>query len=89
MLPYLHWMQLCIWRFSLSQLDSSDTQTPDVSLVIITALLDNFRRHPVWRPNERVLLRRQRARKLPRYTEIRQLDIAVSREQDIRGYQRS
>jgi hypothetical protein len=67
---YLHRMKFCVRGFSFSQFYGSDAETPNISFIIIAALFDNFRRHPVRRPYECVLLRGQRARQLSRDTKV-------------------
>lgn len=53
---YLHGMQLRIRRFTFGKLYGCDAQTPYICFVIITALLDDFWRHPVRCAYERILL---------------------------------
>ena len=55
-LRHLHWMQFCIRWLALRQFNCCDTQTPDVSLVIVSTLFDHLWRHPVWCPNKGVFL---------------------------------
>ena len=81
----LHRVQLRVWRLALRQLNRSDPQAPDVCLVIISALLDDFRRHPVGRSYEGVLLRGQGAGELTRDTEVGELNIPTSRQKNIGG----
>jgi hypothetical protein len=56
----LHRVQLGVWRFTHSHLDTSDTQAPDVGFEVIARLLDDFGRHPVRRADERILRARRR-----------------------------
>lgn len=63
-------MKLCVWRLALGQLYSRDTQAPDIGLVVITALLDDLRGHPVRRADKRIFLRGQRTRQLSRNTKV-------------------
>ena len=66
----LHGVQLGIGWFAFGQLNRGDSQAPDVSLVVVTALLDDLWRHPVRGPNKRVLLRREGARELTGHAEV-------------------
>lgn len=52
----LHWMKFGVWRFALGQFNCGYTQTPNIGLVIIPALFDHFRGHPVRRPDKGILL---------------------------------
>ena len=49
MTTHLHGMQLCIRRLALCELDSCDSQRPNVRLVVVPTLFDDLGRHPVWR----------------------------------------
>ena len=79
----LHRVQICVWRLPFRKLDCSYSKTPDVGLVIVATLLDYLRRHPIWRPNESILLGRQGPGQLPRYTEVGKLDFAIGRKEDV------
>ena len=50
-------MKLGVGRLTLCQFYGSDSEAPYIGFMIITTLLDNFRRHPVWCAYERILLR--------------------------------
>jgi hypothetical protein len=78
-------MDVGIRRLAVGKLECRDTQGPDVSLVIVAALLDHFWRHPEWGAHKGVLLGHGR-RELARDTKVGQFDLAVGREKDIRRY---
>ena len=82
-IAYLHGMQLCVRWLSFCKLNGGDSKTPDVGLVIVATLLDYLRRHPIWRPNESILLSRQGPGQLSRYTEVGKLDFAIGRKEDV------
>jgi hypothetical protein len=50
-------MELSVGRLTLGQFYGSNPETPYIGFMVIPALLDNFRRHPVWGAYERILLR--------------------------------
>lgn len=77
-----HGMNVGIWGFSIGQLESSDTKRPDVSLVIISRLLDDFWSHPERGSNECVLLGHG-GRELARNTKIGKLDLPIRAKQDV------
>ena len=81
---HLHRMQLGIGRLASSKLNSGNTQAPYISFVVVSALLDHLRRHPIWRSDKRIFLGRQCARELPGDTKIGQFDFASRRKKDIR-----
>ena len=76
-------MKLSIRRLTLRQFYGSDSKTPYISFMVVAALLDNFRRHPVWGAYECILLRGQSARQLPRNTEIGQFHFTPSGKENI------
>ena len=70
-------MQFRIWRLPLREFYRRNPQAPNIGLVIVAALLDNFRRHPVWSTDKRVLLRGQSPRELAGNTEVGELDFSI------------
>ena len=50
-------MKLSIRRLALRQFYGSDPKTPYIGFMVIAALFDNFRRHPVRSAYECILLR--------------------------------
>ena len=83
---YLHWVELCIRRFTFSQFDGRNAQAPDIRLVVIPTLFNDLWGHPVRGSNKRVLLGGQGSRKLARYTKIREFYVTPCRKQDVGGY---
>jgi hypothetical protein len=53
--------------------------------VVISTLLDNLRGHPIWCTNEGIFLCRKGSRKLPRNTEVGELDFTSGGQQNIGG----
>lgn len=49
-------MDIRIGRFAIRQLERGDAEGPDVGLVIVTGLLDDFRCHPERCSHESILL---------------------------------
>ena len=78
-------MKFCVGRLTLRQLYGCDPETPYVSFMIIAALFDNFRRHPVRSPYEGILLRGQRARQLAGDTKVGEFHFSPSGKENIRG----
>jgi hypothetical protein len=79
-----HGMNICIGRISTSQLDSRDTQRPNVCFVVISGLFNDFRGHPKRRSNKSILLRHG-GRQLARNAKISQFDLATGTQQNIRS----
>jgi hypothetical protein len=52
----LHWMNVGIWGLSVGQLQGGDTKRPDVGLVIVSWLFDDFWGHPEWSSYKGILL---------------------------------
>lgn len=70
---HLHRVQLTQRRLSHRHLYRRDAETPDIGLGVVTALLDDFGRHPVGRSYKGVLLGHGRG-ELTRDSEIGELD---------------
>jgi hypothetical protein len=81
-----HGMNICVGRISTCQLNSRDTQRPNVCFIVISRLFDDFRGHPKGRSNESILLR-HRCRQLTRNAKISQFDLATGTQQNIRSWQ--
>lgn len=78
----LHWMQVGVRRFAHRKLDGCNSQTPNVGLEIVAALLDDFWTHPVRCADKSVLLGHGRC-ELAGNTKVGKLDVASCREQDV------
>lgn len=76
-------MQVGIRWFPLRQFDRRDAQTPDVRLRVVRRLLDDLRRHPERRTDERVPFTR-RVRQLAGDAKIRQFHVAHLAKEDVR-----
>jgi hypothetical protein len=79
-----HRMQISIRRLLFGQLNGSDTHGPNISLGVITGLLDNFRGHPEWCSDESVSLG-SLVSQLTGYSEIGKLHVSVSSEENVGG----
>lgn len=51
-----HRMDVGIRGLSIGELEGGDTKRPDVGLVIVSRLFDNFWSHPEWSPYKCILL---------------------------------
>jgi hypothetical protein len=76
-------MNVRIWWLAIRQLQRRDTEGPDIRFAVVSRLLDDLWRHPKRRAHKRVLLRHRR-RKLARDAKIRQLDLSICADEDIR-----
>lgn len=76
-------MELSVGRLTLRQFYGRNSETPYIGFMIIPALFDNFWRHPVRGAYECILLGRQRARQLPRNTEVGQFHLPPSGKENI------
>lgn len=72
-------MDIRIRRLAVGQLKCSDTERPDISLVVVARLLNNFGSHPKRRADKSVLLGHC-GRELPRDTKIGQFNLAIGTE---------
>jgi hypothetical protein len=64
-----HRVNVGIRGLSVSQLQGGDTKRPDVGLVVISRLFDDFRGHPEWSSHKCVLLGHS-GRELTRNTKV-------------------
>ncbi len=75
-------MQVGIRRFAHRQFDGRDTQTPDVRLKVVAALLDHLGAHPV-RGSDKGVFLGHGGGELARDTEIGKLDVAGGGKEDV------
>lgn len=82
---HLHRMRASMRRLRVDHLDSSNTQRPDIRLVVIASLLDYLGRHPEWCTDECIPLRFD-VDQLRCDAEIRQFYLSDIRKKDVRGF---
>lgn len=79
-MQHLHGVQVGVRRVALGELVGKDSQTPDVCLGVVPALLHDLGRHPVGRADERRILLDRRG-ELPRDAKVGELDSTITGEQ--------
>jgi hypothetical protein len=82
---HLHWVGARVRGFSIGHLHGRDTQRPDVSLEVISSLLDHLGRHPERGPDKSVALRFD-VGQLRCDPKVGQLDFAGLGEKDVGGF---
>lgn len=70
-------MDIRIRGFAIGQFESSNSQRPNVSLLVVSRLLDNLWRHPERSANKGVLLRHS-GRELARDAKVGQLYLSMA-----------
>lgn len=78
-------MDVRVGRLSESQLQSSNTERPDVSLVVVAGLLNHFRCHPERCAYECVLLGHG-CRELAGHTKVGEFHLAIGSKEDVRSF---